>query len=279
MSREPMISTWTQNLADEEGEGFTPARGWHPATRSRPLAYRRGAIWVGRSPRKLLNFHWDVLVRRDWRQWEFGWKFETETYGERDYGVDLHIGPLTIYTEVSSSLLPKPKPTEWALVGRFTETALPDIVVHYAFGYHSWSEATGRIPRNRRRSGLFWLMDSAFGRFDYHEAVLDEYDAVIPLPERGYNVKVQIIEGRRKRPRWPWAHREVHARVDCKDDPLPTPGNMDSDFWNGEDAIFSTGTKAGTRAEVVGDVVKHVLAERLRHGGSIDWKPKGRVGA
>jgi hypothetical protein len=147
------------------------------------------------------------------------------------------------------------------------------VSVYFSLGSDSWAEATGRRKWNPHRNGVLGILDTLFGRWDYRTKVLDEYDAVIPLPERHYLVHVKIEEGRRRRKRWPVDSREVHASIDASKDPLPHPGNMESDYWNGDDAIFGMGVKAGTQAEVVGAVVEHVLAERLRYGGTIDWRP------
>jgi hypothetical protein len=102
------------------------------------------------------------------------------------------------------------------------------------------------------------------------------YPVAVPLPERTYHVTATPVERRWTRPRWshwPLVIRHRTADIDAHMDPLPEPGNDDSDYWDGEDAIFGTGVEDGTPREVGQRVADHVMAARKHHGAGYDWRP------
>ena len=204
------------NNEHERGEG------WRPRSRWRDLLHRRGWLRVGWSRPPFVDLSWQVVVHRQIRLWEFGWRFETIGYNDEWYGMTALLGPVALYGHVTSKLLPKPKrASNWRLTFGLSGAAVPDVAVHWSLGSDDWAMSTGRKRWDKRRTGMFWIADVLFGRFTYHVNVLDRYDAVIPLPERPYTVHVQIQEQIRKRPRWPFPNRYLGADIDSKDDPIP----------------------------------------------------------
>lgn len=224
---------------------------------------------------------WDlsfsVYLCKGWRQWHLGWGFETIGYNDEHYSVVFHLLPLSIYAHLNThGILPKPtKEREWKMVAMFSEGVARDISVHYQLGpggiNSPWKDKQGR-----RVGGVWSLMDWLFGRNVYSMVKGESYQLDVPLPERSYSVIATPTERTWTRPRWPhWPltirHRTVD--IDANGDPLPEPGNDDSDYYDGEDAIFGTGVEDGTRREVAQRVADQVMAARKRRGYGYDWRP------
>lgn len=243
------------------------------------LLNRRGWLTVGWFWPAALEISYQLVISR--RALSLGWGFSADEEGERT--ITFHFALLTLYVGFKSSKLKRPtKHSDWNLYATGSPGALPDVSIFWALG----NDPFGSYDRDHStfglgHSGLIHPLDRLIGTWDYRTKVLEEYDLDIPLPERAYTVKVKIEEGLRARkrwPRWPFAQREVHASIDASKDPLPHPGNSESDFWDGDDAIFGMGVPAGTKGEVVAAVVGRVLHYRERYSNAgVDWRPTEKV--
>jgi hypothetical protein len=74
-----------------------------------------------------------------------------------------------------------------------------------------------------------------------------------------------------KRARWPSVRRVIRCEADMGT-PIPIPGNLDSDFYDGDDAIYSSTFTAATVDEALTYLVKSTANTRQRYGGSA-WSP------
>lgn len=239
--------------------------------------YKRGRIFDGTRYPAPWSVSWEVAWVKGWRRWQAGVSFETVGYNDEHYGLDLHVLPLSVYLHLDThGILPKPtKEREWRLVASLADGAASDISVHFALGpggiNPAWKDRQGR-----RRVGVWHLLDWLLGRNVYASIKGEPYDLDIPLPERSYRVRVTPSENTWTRPRWPrWPFTIRHRLADINGhaDPLPEPGNDESDFWNGEDAIFGLSVEDGTPRQVAQRVADRVMEARKRHGAGYDWRP------
>lgn len=238
---------------------------------------RQGRIFNGLRYPHSWEVSFQAVLNKSWRRWQVGWNFETVCYNDEQYGVYFHLLPLSLYLHLDTNgILPKPtKEREWKLVAMFSEGVATDVNVHYQLGpggvNPKWKDRKGR-----KIGGVWSLNDWLFGRNKMTEHKGEEYDLDVPLPERSYRVHVTVNERVWKRPRWgrwPLVIRHQTADIDASMDPMPEPGNDDSDFYDGEDAIFGTGVPNGTRREVAQRVADQVMKARKRRGKGYDWRP------
>lgn len=132
--------------------------------------------------------------------------------------------------------------------------------VHSPVG--SWSKATPGW-----RDGSLNVHDLLLGRIDYSSKVLQEQEVLVPLPERSYRWKVQIVEVRHKRPRWPWDRVTVCAHCDALEgEQIPVPGKGENSYDLDDDALHGMGCPASSVSEAVGAIVRNVTGTRLKRG-------------
>jgi hypothetical protein len=245
--------------------------------RSRYRVYKRGHVFNGLRYPHPWDISFEVVWKRGWRRWEAGWSFETLGYNDEHYGLAFYLLPVALYLHLDThGILPKPtEEREWKLIAMFGEGVATDIHVHYQLGpggiNSPWKDRQGR-----RIGGVWSLLDWLVGRNKMTERRGKPYPLEVPLPERSYTVIVTPVERtwlRPRWPRWPLVIRHLTADIDSSADPLPEPGNSDSDYWDGEDAIFGTGVEYGTPREVAQRLADRVMAERKRHGANLSWRP------
>lgn len=119
------------------------------------------------------------------------------------------------------------------------------------------------------------------------EVLAVEQGVPIPMPERAYTATVQLERFTRRRPR---GRTQVTYGAGVRMDDgeqIPDPGNLDSDFWDGEDATSSLtvllsrdeATAADWLSPAVGKTVDRMLHQRARHtrGRGVDWRPKAKT--
>jgi hypothetical protein len=239
--------------------------------------FKRGHIFNGLRYPHPWDISFEVVWRKGWRGWHLGWAFETVGYNNEQYGVSFYLLPFTLYLHLDThGILPKPtQEREWKLIAMFGEGVATDVSVHYRLGpggiNSPWKDKQGR-----RVGGVWSLLDWLFGRNAVAEHRGEPYPLTVVLPERSYNIIATSVERTWSRPRWPhWplVIRHRTADIDASGDPLPDPGNDESDFYDGEDATFGTGVEDGTPREVAQRVAERVMAERRRHGAGLDWRP------
>lgn len=241
-------------------------------------AYKRGRIFNGLRYPSPWSLSWEVVWKRGWRRWEVGWAFETIGYNDEQYGVALYLLPLAVYLHLDThGILPKPKAErEWKLIAMVSEGVARDVSVHYQLGpggiNSPWKDKQGR-----KVGGVWSLLDWMVGRNVYVKVDGEPFHLDVPLPERTYTVVAtpNVITWTRPRwPHWPLTIRREYLDIDAKGDPLPEPGNSESDYWDGEDAIFGTGVEAGGTPREIGQrVADQVMQARKRHGAGYDWRP------
>lgn len=239
--------------------------------------YKRGRIFNGLRYPSPWSVSFEVVWKKGWRGWQLGWGFETIGYNDEQYGLSVHVLPFTLYLHLDThDILPKPThEREWKLVAMFAEGVARDISVHYQLGPGGMNPAW-KDKKGRKIGGVWSLLDWLFGRNVMTERKGEPYPLDVPLPERVYHVTATPVErvwARSRWPRWPLIIRHRTADIDASADPLPEPGNSDSDYWDGEDAIFGTGVRDGSRREVGQRVAEQVMAARKHHGAGYDWRP------
>lgn len=131
---------------------------------------------------------------------------------------------------------------------------------------HEWNSTD---PKYRR--GAWTPLDWLLGSASYRKDVLSTHAVKIPLPEGAFDATVTLNHCTWKRARWPWARRMNLADVNL-DRPPKIPGNLESDFYDGDDAIYGMSCEARTVPEAVGKYIAAVLRDRERYGGSLEWQ-------
>lgn len=152
-----------------------------------------------------------------------------------------------------------------------------DGALHWTL-WHSTSYWSGGDPRTRCGS---WQPSSAIlGRVSVDEEILaDAVPCVVPMPEGAYDATATLTQVARRRPR---GRRSVtvEAWVDCPGG-VPVPGNPDSDFYDGDDALHGKGVLVEAfdddgewLAVAVGAFATSAMRTRARYGPPA-WAPSG----
>lgn len=237
---------------------------------------------------KLQNRRW-----WDWGKWEFRLEYNLLKKAhfrsveirlnsiDNDRGVGLFIGIPRVFDywfEVSHSAinryLPTKKTKSYANPGTFWDMPITKKIGaswHDSTLWWSLWETCGEWSNTQP-----WWWGGAFnpkrfllGRSKYSKREVVEGDTVLAMPEGDYPVEAKIYTAIWKRPRWPSTVRRVELDFPT---PVPVPGKGESSWDMDDDAIHSTTMAAETVAEALDREVKHILNERLRHGGR-DWIP------
>lgn len=114
--------------------------------------------------------------------------------------------------------------------------------------------------------------DFLFGRAAYSKRVLSVTETVVPMPERAYPCTVTLEESTWTRPRW-FPLRRLFAEVDVPGG-IVHPGKGENSYDIDDDATYSLSCGASTVEEAVAAMVKSVMRDRRRHGGSVNWQPR-----
>jgi hypothetical protein len=116
------------------------------------------------------------------------------------------------------------------------------------------------------------------GGYERREIGSEIAEILVPMPEGTYRATATLTETENWLKRTPWRKkRRYGVRVEIPGG-IPTPGNLDSDFYDGEDATHSVSTGItyahGWQSQAIGLVVRSVMEERYRHGSGADWQPQ-----
>lgn len=129
------------------------------------------------------------------------------------------------------------------------------------------------------RKGYHPLKRTVLGKYVRTVEATEEADLTVTLPEGEYPIHAKMERVTSHRARTPWRRKtsfSFNVKVLAKGG-IPEPGNLDSDFYSGNDACHgvSWDEKYGNnwQAVAVAKTIETVLRERLRHGGSVDWVP------
>lgn len=103
--------------------------------------------------------------------------------------------------------------------------------------------------------------DLILGRAKHSSRVLSEGVRPLTLPEKTYDVKIQITESAWKRPRWPWPHKIVRTNAEV-DGGIPVPGKGTESYNCGDDAIYSQTSPGATFDSALAGLFKSVIYAR-----------------
>ncbi len=131
---------------------------------------------------------------------------------------------------------------------------------------HQWNSSDPKWRRNAW-DPVDWLLGSE----QYHKETLSTHAVKITLPEGAFDATINLNHCAWKRPRWPWARRMRLADVNLERPPK-VPGNLESDFYAGDDAIYGMSCEARTVPEAVGRYIAAVLRDREHYGGNLNWQ-------
>lgn len=108
-----------------------------------------------------------------------------------------------------------------------------------------------------------------FGKAKYSEEVVEERNVMVPMPEKSYLANAQLFKSSWSYPRW---FTKTIVRVNLKiEEGIPHEGKGENSWDCGRDATFGLTCNAKSIAEGVGQLVGHVLNDRVRYGGWSDW--------
>ena len=218
----------------------------------------RGWVWV--MGRKVLQLEYHAR-----RGLEIGAGFTVD--GSEDHDVTMHANLFGLSVWFGIGILPRRVRDYHTTSLRLTRRG-----VHWSL-WSPWasSKRAGFFsPRDRIRRRLF-------GReHRIEDVVVERVRLTVPLPEGPYPGTVQTRRYVYRRKRWParLGSRVIVARSFKPDTPIPTPGNMESDFYHGDDAIWEFGLPDGQPERWIAHVVEVTLRDRRRHGGRLDWQPR-----
>lgn len=122
------------------------------------------------------------------------------------------------------------------------------------------------------RDGNFKPLDLLLGRERYSEGERYHFDTFVVMPEAVYPVTVELYRATWKRPRWPWGKSIRRADIECEKG-VPKPGKGENSWDMEDDALFGMTCPAATLDEARTAFEFAVLSDRLRYGGSAEWKP------
>jgi hypothetical protein len=122
------------------------------------------------------------------------------------------------------------------------------------------------------------VVDRLLGEAKYSTETLDSAVRLVEIePGERYNAKITLDASKWRRARWPFPRRGRYAKVEVlAPGGVPVPGNLDSDFYCGDDAIFSLSTAAETFAEAERKLRAAAMRDREKYGGE-GWTAKGKL--
>jgi hypothetical protein len=199
-----------------------------------------------------VEYHWARRLARI----GFGLSYEDE---DREFMVHLLLGPLSLWVSLGSKFLPRVREQR-----TLVKLTIEGTAVFWSF-WHGWSDNKG--------SGMFHIEDKIFGhRRTVATEIMETYRLAIPMPEATYPGTVTVTRYTFKRARWPRATVQRSPWFE-PDNAIPVPGNMESDFYDGEDGIYGIGLPDARPWKQIAHVVEAAYRDRVRHGGSADWQP------
>lgn len=148
-----------------------------------------------------------------------------------------------------------------------------------ALSFHDWAvwwkvwvdPDSWESSRPRWRDGNLHPIDALFGRQGCTRKVIEERDVLVPMPEKSYPAKAQLIEFTWKRPRSPFSKTMLRVNLDIPGG-IPHAGKGENSWDCGDDATFGLTTgECRTIAEGVGKLVGSCLETRVRYGGWDDY--------
>jgi hypothetical protein len=181
---------------------------------------------------------------------------------QNESGIHLHIGPVAL----------------WCFVGR---RGFRPHARERQYGF-TWHDQILWIHRGQEFwDGSPWaihVVDRLLGKAKYSTETLDtDVRAVEIAPGETYRARITLDKSEWRRSRWPWPRRGRYARIEIlTPGGVPVPGNLDSDFYHGDDAIFSMSTGAETFVEAERKLRQAAERDREKYGER-GWTAKGRA--
>ncbi len=166
--------------------------------------------------------------------------------------------------------------TPWARRGNYGEGREMSLTFHdRAVWWHVWvNRDCWESSRPKWRDGNFHPVDALFGRENCTRRTIEERNVLVPMPEKAYPAKAQLVEFTWKRPRWPFAKTMLRVNIDIPGG-IPHAGKGENSWDCGDDGTFGLTTgECKSIPEGVGILVGSCLRTRVRYGGWDDWSWK-----
>lgn len=103
------------------------------------------------------------------------------------------------------------------------------------------------------------------GKEKYLSQSIEKREVFIPMPEGAYPAEIELFKATWTRPRW-FAKTARRAEIKMLK-PIPFPGKGENAHDCGDDAVHSMTCNAASFAEAIGEMVAHVMRNRIRNGG------------
>lgn len=143
-----------------------------------------------------------------------------------------------------------------------------------SIGFH-WTEGTLFIklwedPMEwRAKDPKWWAFsicpaDILLGRSEHSSRTLDKGIRQLAMPEKVYDVQIEITEDVWKRPRWPWPYKVVRTHSEVEGG-IPVPGKGTTDYNCGPDAIYSQTSPGTTFDAALANLYRSVSHNRERY--------------
>lgn len=186
---------------------------------------------------------------------------------ETDFSGSAAVPPVALYWHITGLL-----PRRWRLYGQREMK----IAVHHGTAWlHVWRDPWGGWSRSDRwwqyRQWSVNFADLLFGRLRCARTVVEEGEAIVPMPEAVYPATYTVEDFVWTRCRWPGAwcrRRDYWLNLGAG---IPVPGKGENSWDCDENAIGGIGGR--TLEHAVSRAVESALESRRRYGGR-DWAPK-----
>lgn len=150
-----------------------------------------------------------------------------------------------------------------------------------AIWFKWWRDDVGQGWSNKdslwkRKEFNFNPADFFLGHEKHSSRDINKTPVVVSMPEKNYEGSVRLFESTWKRPRWLFSRRIIRTELELKEG-IPHPGKGENSWDCGEDCTYGMTAPCNTVYEAIAQMVESVMRNRQRYGGSVNWKPSGKV--
>lgn len=242
-----------QNL-NEDQHGRIKGGGW-----------KEGRAWFYFGARHDDDMFASYTLHPSWHIGRWGFAFDVHLgHGDsqNESGVHLHVGPVAFWLFFGRrGFRPRARERQYGF-------SWHDQILWIHHGQEFWDGSPWAIH----------VVDRLLGKPQYRNTHLAHEVRVVEIePGETYRAAIQLDTSEWPRARWPFTRRGRYARIEILNaGGVPVPGNLDSDFYHGDDAIFSLSTGAATFEEAEAKLREAARRDREKYGER-GWTAKGRL--